>query len=81
MACVFPDGREFVCRGECPGQILREERGEGGFGYDPVFFLPEYGQTFSEMPQEEKNKISHRARAMDQFARQLRQFLPREDKQ
>lgn len=81
VACVFPDGREFVCRGECPGQILREERGEGGFGYDPVFFLPEYGQTFSEMPQEEKNKISHRARAMDQFARQLRQFLPREDKQ
>ncbi len=78
VACVFPDGREFVCRGECPGQLLREERGEGGFGYDPIFYLPEYGQTFSEMPQAEKNKISHRARAMAQFAQQLQQMLQRE---
>lgn len=75
VACVFPDGRELVCRGECPGQILREERGDGGFGYDPVFYVPAYGQTFSEMPQQTKNQISHRARAMEALADRLGKML------
>ncbi len=53
--------------GECEGEILREKRGEGGFGYDPLFFAPEKGKTFSELTSEEKNEISHRGRAMRLF--------------
>lgn len=64
IACVYPDGTEFTVRGECEGIILREIRGEGGFGYDPVFFSPGDGCTFAEMPQARKNEISHRARAL-----------------
>lgn len=64
IACVYPDGTEFTVRGECEGVILREIRGEGGFGYDPVFFSPGDGCTFAEMPQTRKNEISHRARAL-----------------
>ena len=64
IACVCPDGTEFTVRGECPGVILRESRGQGGFGYDPVFFLPEEGCTFAEMPQSRKNALSHRARSL-----------------
>lgn len=64
IACVYPDGTEFTVRGECAGVILREIRGEGGFGYDPVFFSPGDGCTFAEMPQARKNEISHRARAL-----------------
>ena len=64
IACVYPDGTEFTVRGECEGDILREIRGEGGFGYDPVFFSPGDGCTFAEMPQARKNEISHRARAL-----------------
>ena len=68
VACVFPDGTERVWRGECPGLVLEEPQGQGGFGYDPVFYLPEYKMTFAQMPGEEKNKISHRARAMAKCA-------------
>ena len=64
IAYVYPDGTEFTVRGECPGVILRESRGQGGFGYDPVFFLPEEGCTFAEMPQSRKNALSHRARSL-----------------
>ncbi len=64
IACVYPDGTEFTVRGECEGVILREIRGEGGFGYDPIFFSPGDGCTFAEMPQARKNEISHRARAL-----------------
>ena len=64
IACVYPDGMEFTVRGECEGVILREIRGEGGFGYDPIFFSPGDGCTFAEMPQARKNEISHRARAL-----------------
>ena len=49
-------------------QVLEEPQGQGGFGYDPVFYLPEYKMTFAQMPGEEKNKISHRARAMAKCA-------------
>lgn len=64
IACVYPDGTEFVVRGICRGTILRENHGAGGFGYDPVFYVPEEGETFSSMPQERKNAISHRANAL-----------------
>lgn len=62
-ACVFPDGAELVVRGQCRGAILTEERGSGGFGYDPIFCVPEYSCTFGELAQDVKNSISHRARA------------------
>ena len=75
IACVFPDGRNFVARGECPGTILYEYRGTGGFGYDPLFLYEPYGKTYAEINAEEKNAISHRARAMaaftDRFAEEI----------
>ena len=69
IACVFPDGRELVARGECPGTMLFDYRGNGGFGYDPLFLYEPMDKTFAEMNAEEKNAISHRARAMEKFAR------------
>ena len=69
IACVFPDGRELVARGECPGTMLLDYRGNGGFGYDPLFLYEPMDKTFAEMNAEEKNAISHRARAMEKFAR------------
>ena len=64
IACVYPDGTEFAVRGICRGVILTENRGEGGFGYDPVFFVPQEGETFASMPQTRKNAISHRANSL-----------------
>ena len=64
IACVYPDGTEFAVRGICRGVILTENRGEGGFGYDPVFFVPKEGETFASMPQARKNAISHRANSL-----------------
>jgi XTP/dITP diphosphohydrolase len=69
IACVFPDGRELVARGECPGTMLFDYRGNGGFGYDPLFLYEPMDKTFAEMNAEEKNAISHRARAMAAFAK------------
>ena len=69
IACAFPDGRELVARGECPGTMLFDYRGNGGFGYDPLFLYEPMGKTFAEMNAEEKNAISHRARAMEKFAK------------
>jgi XTP/dITP diphosphohydrolase len=57
------EGKTDVCYGECRGIIALEARGENGFGYDPIFFLPEFGKTMAELPPEIKNKISHRALA------------------
>jgi len=59
---VMPDGREFVCRGELHGKIANEPRGENGFGYDPVFELPD-GRTVAQLSLDDKNRISHRAKA------------------
>ena len=69
ITCLWPDGREIVARGECPGRILYEKHGAGGFGYDPVFYLPEYGMTYAELPPEKKNEISHRGNALREFVR------------
>lgn len=71
IVCAFPDGSEIVCTGRCTGEILRHRRGSGGFGYDPVFYVGEYGMTFSEMPQEIKNRISHRALALQALGAEL----------
>ena len=74
ITCLWPDGRKIVARGECPGVITREVHGENGFGYDPVFYLPELGMTYAELPSEQKNAISHRARALQEFCIKYQQM-------
>ena len=74
IAIVGPRGRAEICRGECHGMIAFEPKGKNGFGYDPIFVLPETGKTMAELPAEIKNQISHRARA-SQKARQVLQQL------
>lgn len=64
MCLVMPDGTVHYAEGESEGIILRSPKGENGFGYDPVFYVPEFDKTFSELTLEEKNTISHRARAL-----------------
>ena len=71
IACAFPDGKTLTSYGECRGTILLERRGDGGFGYDPLFFYEPMKKTFAEMNENEKNSISHRARAMAAFAEKL----------
>ena len=75
IACVFPDGRNFCVRGECPGTILEEITGENGFGYDPLFFYSPMGKTFAQMSDDEKNRVSHRAIATEKFLKQLKNYL------
>lgn len=75
VAIVYPDGETLTLRGECEGAIIHEKRGDGGFGYDPVFYIEDKGQTFSEMPMEEKNKISHRAKAFAKLKEHLKQQM------
>lgn len=63
IAIVSPEGKVEICSGECRGVITTSPRGDNGFGYDPIFYLPELGRTMAELSAEEKNKVSHRARA------------------
>jgi XTP/dITP diphosphohydrolase len=74
IAISTPEGQCQTCHGECPGIISLGPKGRNGFGYDPIFFLPEIGKTMAELPLEMKNQISHRARAT-QKARQILQRL------
>ena len=67
--------RAMVVRGECEGVILREEHGDGGFGYDPLFYFPAFEATFAEIPGEQKNLVSHRGRAMREFTARLAAIL------
>ena len=71
MAAVFPDGREETVVGTMEGRIGYEIAGENGFGYDPIFYLPEYGKTSAEISPEEKNAISHRGKALRAIAELL----------
>lgn len=64
IALCLPDGREYTAEGRVDGVITEEARGNGGFGYDPLFFSPELGKTFAEASAEEKNSVSHRGRAL-----------------
>lgn len=64
IAVCIPDGREIVKRGTMEGLIAEEIKGDNGFGYDPIVYLPEYGRTSGELAPEEKNKISHRGKAL-----------------
>lgn len=74
MCALLPDGREIFAEGVCEGYILTEPRGEGGFGYDPVFYSPELGKTFAEASEDEKNAVSHRGRALAELGKMLEQL-------
>ena len=71
ITMVSPDGSKVVARGELLGEILREEKGDGGFGYDPLFYIPSEGCTMAELTAERKNELSHRAVALQKFVAQL----------
>ena len=75
IACVMPDGKELVCRGTIEGLIGYEIKGENGFGYDPIFYLPERGCTTAELSCEEKNVISHRGRALVKMMEALEEVI------
>ncbi len=67
IAAVFPDGRKYTARGTIEGSIAYEIKGENGFGYDPIFFVAEKGKTTAELSPQEKNAISHRAKALQKM--------------
>lgn len=73
ITMVFPDGEQLVARGECHGHILTEPLGQNGFGYDPLFVPDGYQRTFAEFTNEEKNKISHRAKALMKLSEMLKE--------
>ena len=75
ITCCFPNGDVLTARGECPGTIAFAPMGEGGFGYDPVFFIPSLKKTFAQLTPEEKNAISHRGKALEQFQKELERYL------
>ena len=75
ITCCFPNGDVISARGECPGTIAFAPMGEGGFGYDPVFFVPQLKKTFAQLTAEEKNEISHRGIALRAFAVELKEYL------
>ena len=77
LACIFPESSgidPFVCKGVCRGEILFSERGAGGFGYDPLFWVDSKGKTFAELSGEEKNAISHRGDAVRVLISELRRI-------
>lgn len=71
LAAVFPNGKEVVKRATIEGEIGYEIAGENGFGYDPIFFVPEYGVTTAELTMEQKNAISHRGKALRMIKEEL----------
>ena len=78
ICCAFPGGDRVEARGECPGVIGYAPQGENGFGYDPIFFLPEKKKTFAQLTGEEKNAISHRGKALEKFKEELEKYLTAE---
>lgn len=68
LSLATPGGPALTWEGRCDGELLTERRGEAGFGYDPLFYYPELGKTFAELSMEEKGRVSHRGRAMAEFA-------------
>jgi len=75
MAVVFPDGKNIIARGTMEGLIADKPMGENGFGYDPIMYLPEYQKTSAQLSSEEKNKISHRGKALEKLKTQLQKYL------
>ena len=75
IACVFPNGDTIEAEGECPGSIAFAPMGDGGFGYDPVFFLPQLKKTYAQLTPEEKAAVSHRGKALAVFEEKLKEYL------
>lgn len=75
IACAFPNGDTLTAEGQCRGTIAFAPMGEGGFGYDPVFLVPEKRKTFGQLTAEEKAEISHRGKALEAFAAKLGTYL------
>lgn len=75
IAAVLPDGTELTTKATMEGRIGYEERGENGFGYDPIFYLPDYNKTTAELTAEEKNVLSHRGKALRLMKEQLKELL------
>lgn len=71
MELIIDEGRTIAVQGEVEGYILEEQRGENGFGYDPLFYVPEYKKTTAEMTPEEKNSISHRGKALKNLKKSI----------
>ncbi|EGO65420.1 XTP/dITP diphosphatase [Acetonema longum] len=76
LAFIDPEGTLLTADGTCEGIILGQPRGSNGFGYDPLFYIPALGKTLAEIDLAEKNRISHRARALGRMAGQLREYRP-----
>lgn len=75
IGAVLPDGRELTSRGVIEGRIGYEERGSNGFGYDPIFYVPEFGCTTAELTEEQKNRVSHRGNALQAMKAQLLEMM------
>ena len=75
IACAFPNGKTLTAEGRCDGTIAFAPMGEGGFGYDPVFLVPEKRKTFAQLTAEEKAEISHRGKALENFVAKLATYL------
>ena len=75
IAAAMPDGEVFTTKGVIEGQIAEEPRGENGFGFDPIFYVPEYGCTTAELSEEQKNEISHRGKALTAMKEELRKRI------
>jgi XTP/dITP diphosphohydrolase len=73
ITLVTPEGKTIQARGEVHGYLTREPAGEGGFGYDPIFYYPPFGKTLAEVPAEEKNQVSHRANALKLFYEKMKE--------
>ena len=73
ITLVMPDGRSVQARGEVHGELLRQPAGSGGFGYDPIFYYPPYGKTLAEVSADEKNLVSHRAKALKLFYEKMKE--------
>ncbi len=74
IAAVLPDGRELTTRATVEGRIGYGEKGQGGFGYDPIFYVPELGKTTAELTEDEKNEVSHRGKALRLMKEELRKL-------
>lgn len=78
ICCAFPNGDEIAAQGECRGTLAYAPKGDNGFGYDPIFFVPEKKKTFAQLTAEEKNEISHRGKALCAFKEKLEYYLSKE---
>lgn len=74
IAAVLPDGKELTTRATIEGRIGYEEKGENGFGYDPIFYVPEFGKTTAELTEEEKNQVSHRGKALERMKEEIKKY-------